>query len=258
MFHRFSIIGLAALAAISIGIRPITANAEPSSPPETRANATDIKKIVQIARASAYAGNIAGAIELYRGVVARGAGPAIRVEYADTLRQGGMIDDAIGVYESVDSRSPASLQAILGLERCYARLGEPLRALDYARKAVAQAPADERVQVTLGIALDAVGRHQEAQTYYRRALSSAPRSVAARNDLALSLAFTGQFPEAIDLLTPMVKSANATPQVRQNLALIYGLKGDHDQALALGKADLDATAAQANLRYFELARAHAP
>ena len=256
---RISVIKLATIVGIVICGGAIRANAQvPSQKRPVRETAADIKKIAQVARATANAGNIQGALDLYRGIVARGADPAIRVEYADTLLKGGMIDDAIGEYDSVDPRSPAELQAILGLERCYARLGEPLRALDYARKAVARAPGDERAQVTLGVALDAVNRHQEAQTYYRRALIASPRSLAARNDLALSLAFTGQFSEAIDLLTPIVKSSNATAQVRQNLALIYGLKGDRDQALALGKADLDGAAAQANVHYFELARAHAP
>jgi Flp pilus assembly protein TadD len=68
---------------------------------------------------------------------------------------------------------------------------------------------------------------------------------------------TGQFGEAISVMTPIVRSANATSKLRQNLALIYGLKGDRDEALALGRVDLDEAAAQANLQFFDYVRAPA-
>ena len=59
----------------------------------------------------------------------------------------------------------------------------------------------------------------------------------------------------IGTLTPIASSANASPRVRQNLALIYGLQGDHVRAEALGRVDLAAADAQANLRFFDFMRA---
>lgn len=233
---------------------------EAKSSPKTdapRLSQTEIKTSLQLARAASAAGDLSTAIGLYRKIARSGADPAIQVEFGDTLVRGGMIDDAIGAYQAVDPRSKAEVGALLGLQMAYTRLDEPRKALEYAQRAVSLAPQSERAQVGLGVALDTVGRHTEAQGCYRLALAIAPRSVAARNDLALSLAFTGQFPEAVEILTPMARSANASPRLRQNLALIYGLDGDRDQAMALSRADLDAPAAEANLRFFDFARAHA-
>ncbi|MDR3512593.1 MAG: tetratricopeptide repeat protein [Caulobacteraceae bacterium] len=221
---------------------------------ETQLSAAGVKTTIQLARAARSSGDLSAALGLYRRIAGKGADPAVQVEYADTLLQSGLIDDAIGVYQGIDPRSKAGVDALLGLQRCYVRLSEPQKALEYAQRATTLAPHDERAQVDLGVALDAAGRHGEAQASYRLALAVEPRSVAARNDLALSLAITGQYQEAIELLTPMAKSANATPRVRQNLALIYGLKGDRDQAMALSRADLDAPAADGNQRFFDFVR----
>lgn len=222
-----------------------------------RLSASEVKTTLELARAARTAGDISTAIRLYRGVAGQKADPALQVEFGDALLQGGLIDEAIGVYQAVPVRSRAELGALLGLQQCYARLSQPQRALEYAQRAAALAPRDERAQVSLGVALDTAGRHAEAQAAYRQALAAAPRSVAARNDLALSLALTGQFQEAIDLLTPIARSANASPRARQNLAFIYGLKGDQAQAWALGRADLEPSVAEANLRFFEYFRTRA-
>ena len=120
---RRSRVELALIAGLLVFQGQASANADVSPRKlAPRATAADIKKLAEVARATANAGNIPGALDLYRSIISRGADPAIRVDYADTLLKGGMIDDAIGAYDSVDPRSPAGVQALLGLERCYARL----------------------------------------------------------------------------------------------------------------------------------------
>jgi Flp pilus assembly protein TadD len=233
----------------------LDAQAKPSPGGDApQVSAGDAKTTLQLARAARSAGDLSAAITLYRGIAGKGADPAVQVEFGDALLQGEMIDDAIGVYQAVSPASKAGVGALLGLQQCYLRLSQPQKALEYAQRATAMAPRDERAQVGLGVSLDGAGRHREAQTAYRAALAVAPRSIAARNDLALSLALTRQFQEAIDILTPMAKSANASARTRQNLALIYGLKGDREQALAMSRADLEAPAAEANLRFFDFVR----
>ncbi len=246
------------LTSIAILVCSLGAVARAGSDPRgsgAKLSPAEKKTTLDLAHAARSAGDFPAAIAFYRRVAGPGADPLLQVEFADTLLQGGYVDDAIGVYQSTPPRSPAELGALLGLERCYAQLGQSGRALDYARQAVAAAPDDEAARVGLGVALDVVGRHAEAQGAYRVALASSPRSVAARSDLALSLSMTGQFDQAIDLLTPLARSANGSPRVRQNLALIYGLKGDRLRALSMGSVDLATADAEANLRFFDFVRA---
>lgn len=210
---------------------------------------------LRLARATRANGDLASAISLYRSVTAiQPADPAVVVELGDTLVDANSMDDAIDAYNRVDQKSPAWLDALLGLEQVYLALAEPAKALEYADKANALSPQDHRVGIGRGVALDMLGRHTEAQECYRAVLNAAPRDVAARNNLALSLAMTKQFDEAIQIMTSMARSSTATPRIRQNLALIYGLAGDAERAAALSRVDLDAPATEANLRFFAFAR----
>jgi len=210
---------------------------------------------LRMARASRANGDLASAINLYSSVVAiKPADPAVMLEFGDTLVDAGSLDDAIEVYRTVGPASTAWLGAQLGLQQAYLKLGEPEKALPFADQVLAVSPQDHRVLVCRGVTLDMLGRHVQAQESYRAVLASAPHDVAARNDLALSLALTGQFGEAEDIMASMAHSSTATPRIRQNLALIYGLAGDAEHAGALSRVDLDTTATDSNLRFFELAR----
>ena len=212
---------------------------------------------LRLARAARSAGDLASAINLYRGVVAlRPNDGAMLVELGDALTEAGSLDDAIGVYGRVSGSSSARLDALLGLSGVYLRLNEPDKALSYVNQAKAIAPENARVLNRRGVALDSLARHIEAQNCYRAVLVSAPRSVTARNNLALSLALSGQFDEAIAILTPMARSSDASPQIRQNLAFVYGLRGDEEKAAAMSKLDLNRANVQANLRFFDYARNH--
>ncbi len=210
---------------------------------------------LRLARAARANGDLASAINLYSSVVAiKPADPQVMLEFGDTLVDAGSLDDAIEVYRKVEPRSPSWLGAQLGLQQAYLKLGEPEKSLLLADQAMALAPQDHRVLVCRGVTLDMLGRHVQAQESYRAVLMSAPHDVAARNDLALSLALTGQFGEAEDIMASMAHSSTATPRIRQNLALIYGLAGDAAHAGALSRMDLDTTATEGNLSFFELAR----
>jgi len=211
---------------------------------------------LRLARASRANGDLTSAINLYRSVTSiKPADPAVVVELGDTLVDAGLFDDAIHIYQQVPRNSSAAASALLGLEQAYLTLGSPAEALRYAAEARLAAPNDSRVMIGQGVALDMLARHSEAQPLYRAVLALTPHNVAARNNLALSLAMTQQYDEAIQIMMPMAKSANATPRIRQNLALIYGLAGDAPRAAVLSRMDLDAATTEANLHFFELARA---
>jgi Flp pilus assembly protein TadD len=208
---------------------------------------------LRLARASRAAGDLASAINLYRGITAiKPADPALMVELGDTLVEAGAIDDAIDTYSQIPETSDSKLGALLGLERSYFALAEPDKALEYADKALARMPNDEKALIGRGVALDKLNRHEEAQASYRAVIASTPHNLAARNDLALSLALDGKFEEAVDIMTSIARSTTSTPRTRQNLALIYGLMGEKDRAKKLSLVDLSPTDTEANLRFFDL------
>jgi tetratricopeptide (TPR) repeat protein len=214
---------------------------------------------LRLARASRTNGDFASAISLYRSITAlQAADPAILVELGDTLVDAASLDDAIDVYGQAAQRAAARpavrIDALLGLQQASLNLGQPEQTMRFADQAAALAPADHRVIIGRGVALDLLGRHAEAQAAYRAVLASAPHNVAARNDLALSLALTRQYDEAVGIMLSMARSSNATPRIRQNLALIYGLAGDAPNADALSRTDLDAATIERNLRFFEFVR----
>ena len=222
---------------------------------ETESAVADNDVALKLARAAGEAGDLASAVNLYKSVIATRPGDdAVLVELGEAQLGTGAVDDAVQTFSRVDAKSPAHLGALLGLERAYLMLRDPVKALTYADSANALAPNDKRVQIGRGVALDMLARHPEAQACYRKAVAIDPHDVAARSDLALSLALTGGFDEAIRIMTPIARDPSATPRLRQNLALIYGLKGDAPAARALSRVDLDTTQTDANLRFFAMVR----
>jgi Flp pilus assembly protein TadD len=251
-------LAMAGCSTVASGDRAAAPALAAASPTQARSGPA-----LRLARASRANGDFASAINLYRSVTALPPeDPALLVELGDTLVDAASIDEGIEIYQKIQQRAglaPAvRLEALLGLQQAYLTLGEPDQALRYAVQATALAPADHRVLVCRGVALDLLGRHAEAQKAYRAVLVNAPRDVAARNDLALSLALTAHFDDAVEIMTSMARSSNATPRIRQNLALIYGLAGDVPHAAALSRVDLDSNATDGNLRFFEFARGGAP
>ena len=243
-------LGGCAAEAPSTGINAPAANAD-NAPPASARDAMNLR----LARAARNAGDLNGAVQLYRGLTeSRSPVPQAFVELGDIMAELGMLDEAIETYGHVDPASPVGVMAQLGILRAYFQLGDPTTALQYADRARAQAPRDPRVLVDRGAVLDALQRHDEAQADYQAAIQIAPRNVSARNNLALSLAFVGKYEEALAIMVPLARSSSATPRVRQNLALIFGLSGDTDRASAMGRNDLDEPSAAANGEFYSWAR----
>jgi len=211
---------------------------------------------LRLARAARAVKDFPAAINLYKSVIA--ADPADTdtvVEMGLTELEAGQVDDAIATFQAVPATSKSQFAAQLALERVYLMQSQPVRALDYANKAVALDARSPAALVGRGVALDLLARHPQAQASYRSALAIMPDDVPARSNLALSLAMSGEFDEAIAIMVPLARAPSATPRLRQNLALIYGLKGDMTAARALSRVDLDAKTTDENLKFFAMVRA---
>lgn len=243
------------ILALSLALTGCDLPGSDQDPQLTQISNDQLDPALRLARASRSSGDFTSAINLYRGITAdETADPAVVVEMGDTMLDAGAIDDAIGVYNQIPDTSPVKANALLGLERAYFTLNDANKAMAYADKAAALAPADEKVLIGRGIALDIMNRHDEAQTSYRTVLTKKPHNLAARNDLALSLALSGQYKEACDIMMSIAKSTTSTPRTRQNLALIYGLMGDKKHAQELSLVDLSPEETNKNLRFFDFVK----
>jgi Flp pilus assembly protein TadD len=235
-------LGLAACAGI-----PWIGGDKTAGPSEVGSEGQNLR----LARAARGAGDFASAVNLYRTVLAvHPNDPGVLVELGNTFLEVGAVDDAIDTFRKVKAKTPARLDAELGLAHAQLALHKPDAALGYIDSAAKISPNDPRVLVGRGVALDLLNRHAEAQANYRAVLEANPEHVAARNDLALSLALAGDFPQAVDIMMRLTRSTAATPRIRQNLALIYGLQGNMQQAAAVSRVDLDEKDTEANLRLF--------
>ena len=245
------LLGLVAVSA-ALCVRPVFARQpHDSGRPQP---VSDEGTTIRLARALRSDGDPLAAVQIYRKVLARkGAADDLYLEMAFTMLDAGLVDDAIGVFAAIPPNAPDAAAAQFGLARAQMAMNQPGKAVEYVDRAAAMAPGNLAILVGRGVALDEVGRHVEAQASYRAALVIAPRSIAARSDLALSLALVGQYAQALEILIPIARSAGATARDRQNLAFIYGMQGDSKAALALGRADLDEHAVQANATFFALA-----
>lgn len=206
---------------------------------------------LQVARRMVEAGSPLLAVELYRGLLENVPdNAALRLEFAQALRAGGRLDEAMAQFDQL-LQSPAQIgPATAGLMRLHLELGNPDKAVA-AFSALAPQERSASLLLLNGIALDRLQRHADAQESYRAGLELDGRSVGLRNNLALSLALTGQFAEAETLLRVLAASSNATPKIRQNLAFLYGLMGKTELAASIAAVDLSPSEVANNKRFFE-------
>lgn len=125
--------------------------------------------------------------------------------------------------------SPAAQVALCGgLGRARLALGQTEDALgDF--ECVLQQDADNLSALNAkGVALDALGRHEEARAQFARAVALDPADFRVLNNLAISHLASGNLSEAIRLLNQA--GATGLPTARLNLALAYLLDGQEAQA----------------------------
>lgn len=208
---------------------------------------------------------------------------------AERAAEAGDFQAAAGLYQQTFDANPGSVEALVGLGRSYAAMGQysraeqalleanrrrpndpqillelariqlgankPQAALDNLQVARAKAPRDLGIITAEGIALDRLSRHAEAQIVYRDGLQISPTDFALLSNLGLSLGLSGQTTEGITILRELVRDGSATANTRGNLALVYGLAGRDREASATLQNDLSPDQIQANLAYYHELRA---
>lgn len=208
---------------------------------------------------------------------------------AERAAQAGDYQAAANLYQQAFDANPSSVDAMIGLGRSYAAMGQyaraeqalleanrrrpnnpqillelariqlgggkPQAALDNLQIARAKAPRDLAIITAEGIALDRLSRHAEAQAAYRQGLEISPTDFALLSNLGLSLGLSGQTSAGITILRELVRDGAATANTRGNLALVYGLAGRDREAAATLANDLSPAQIQTNLAYYHELRA---
>lgn len=238
-------------------------------------------------RALALSALLAGCSNGGMGMGEAAAGSPIRL--AERAASGGDYQTAATLYRQAFEANPRSVDALVGLGRSYAGLGQfaraeqallqaqerqpndaairlelarvqigagkPLAALANLDVAIARAPRDLQVITARGIALDRLSRHQEAQATYRQGLALDPTNFALLSNLALSYGLAGAPSEGILILRELVRDSEATATTRGNLALLYGLAGRDRDAAATLAGDLPPAQIRQNVAYYAELRA---
>jgi Flp pilus assembly protein TadD len=218
-----------------------------------------LEAVMHIAAASRMAGDYGNAVNLYRHAATMAPkDPAPLDALGDTLLDMGKVDEAILNYTAALKLNERDGDALRGLARGYLKTGRPDLAGSPLAIAYQDTPDDPKLLLLIGVADDFIGQHVAAQSRYRQGLQFAPADRSLSLDLALSLALSEKYDEAVAVLRPVAYGAAATPQDRQTLALIYGLKGDQQTARQLARMDLDPTAVDHNLAFYESLRHLSP
>jgi Flp pilus assembly protein TadD len=193
---------------------------------------------------------------------------------------------AVNYYQSLYSRDPDNMEALLGLVQNLRYIGSAPQAVTMLREAIEQGRANEtslraelgkalvasgqtteaiasltetsimmpddwEVLSALGIAYDLNGDPKNAHISYRKALAISPNNISVINNLALSLALSGSIDEGINLLVRAATLPDAVAHIRQNLALMYAMQGDLDRAQALAKRDLPPEMVEHNVSFYQ-------
>ncbi|MCC7260765.1 MAG: tetratricopeptide repeat protein [Alphaproteobacteria bacterium] len=243
------------IAACVLGAAALTACAPAQLPPAqgTTAGGVASKKesVVRIARASAAAGDLGTAVNLYRQALAQdGNDLPLRMELASVLMKAGQAREARDILEEAETQAPDNPDILENLAEAYIYVGNSDEAVKLAESAMKKAPRAKLFGIK-GVALDMQDEHDAAQEAYREGLKQFPKDDMLQTNLGMSLILQGHYDEAIKVLLEVAEGRTSFPKARQNLALAYGLKGQWDKAYALGLQDLTKEQAKENIEFYK-------
>ncbi|WP_213287284.1 tetratricopeptide repeat protein [Bradyrhizobium sp. sGM-13] len=157
-----------------------------SEPPASSAN-LDTAALTRLAQAAESSGNALNAANIYRRIAERQPSAAQpKIDLGRALMRNGDFDGAEAAFREALAVAPSNVDGEVGLAQIMLGRQQHAEALAAFGAILERHPQNVKALNGAGIALDAVGRHQEAQRHYDRALAVAPDDRAARNNLALS------------------------------------------------------------------------
>jgi tetratricopeptide (TPR) repeat protein len=190
--------------------------------------AEDLPAMMADAQAHRAAGDLAGAIAIYRRATARHADAWPRHALAETLIQAGELDAADALYTALLENDPDDFHSLMGRGFGLRRRGRTREALPWFRRAVALRLQEVWPRLVLAETLAEAGLHAEAAPAYVTVLRYEPRQMQAMVGLGQALAATGDLQAAAIALRDAVHTHPT--EIWPRMALI-------DALIPLGEAE---------------------
>lgn len=253
-FHSVGVIGPLLAGCLLLGACTHTvktfdegSGANVAAPVRNASKEEVAKSLVRVADSLRERGEYDTAIGVYqRAQASDPRDPAIPLGLAKSLWAVGDWEDAGRAYQEALNFDPDSHEAQIGVANALLATGRLDEAAKQFKSLIAKAPEDPKTYNGLGIAYDLQGKHDEAQLNYGMGLEVAPKNIGLKNNLAVSFALAHDYATAIELLRGMPDN----PKTRQNMALVYGLENKPKLAAKMASEDLDEQAVQNNLAYY--------
>lgn len=173
-------------------------------------------------------GNINQALPILEKTYQRNSNDAnVATQYAKALRKSGQVEKSSIVLESFANKSDATLETMQEYVSITLETSEYETAEKFARKIIKKDKDYSEAHHTLGIALDAQGKHEEAEKSFRTALDMWEGDpVPIMNNLALNLASQGRISDAVDILKKAKSISPNRIEIERNLRIISTLNED--------------------------------
>ena len=149
----------------------------------------------------------------------------------DTYRQGKMEQVVFQAETLLDRHAGVETVYVL-LGAAFLNLGQPGRAEETFRRAVASGIREAGIYGNLGMAVAAQGRPGEAVEFYRQAIALDPNRASAHNNLGNALRDCGQPTAAVDAYANAIAVQPDYPDAFNNLGLVLEELGRASDALA--------------------------
>lgn len=169
--------------------------------------------------------------------------------FAEALRLGGRYDRAVQISGESLGRFPDDLLLLNTYALAQLAQRNPAEAVQPLAIVASAEPRNWRARLSLGAALDQMGRFDEARLAYQEALTIEPNDPRILTNLGVSHLLAGEPEEAEPILRRAAEMPNAPPQARQNLSIALALMGRFQEAEQLQRIDLPPAQAQANIAY---------
>jgi Flp pilus assembly protein TadD len=169
------------------------------------------------------------------------------IQYARALRALTRYSEAVAVIQTAAIKAPKDFDVLGEYGKALADAGELAQAKDVLTRAYTPDNPRWDVMSAQGTVADRLGDHASAMQFYREALKIAPGQPGVLTNLGLSLMLAKQLPEAEQALKQAVASPKADARMRGDLALVLALEGKFSEAEQVGRTDLSAEAARANV-----------
>ena len=159
-----------------------------------------------------------------------------------SIRRLDAYNNAVGLLEDTIRHQPDDLSILINLGIELAKVGrieDAMQAFDHAAHLFSDSPLlnyklnqeEHKLEYSLGLACEQLGRPREAMGHYKKAVQLRPQYVAARYNLGLLLQEAGLLQAALDQYEEAVRIKPDFAQAHCNLGVLLASAGRFDEAI---------------------------